>query len=1201
MPVGLICGVDIDKMVESVAGKSLLLTDTKPLGICILPKIHQMGTIKYADLKLDAEGNRELCVPVEISKELRSPFISLVLHEVRYSGSVLRCEVCVDTDADSGAGAVERAGGCLPLDIGVSKRIHIRLAISENADSKDVSGFLVFVFQGEEKGPTILFKRLSTLITGTFLSARVFTPKVPLHLAVRERGADKGDHRSAMSLSSEAPVFVSRRDKEFFDLPGFLVSDLFYDIFALEQAFGIVPTSPLGEIVARVFACVRTHGASFASPPEVRGVSLREKYVQCLEEHLRFGSAGNAFAAISEYNGVKERHIKKGKNVLPFKLLSFSFMLEEMQMHLDTQNYDYHYVEVTVPNYEEDQKKTHDHRSSQVDDDNYAGGAEYMSSVGTGSGGLKRVMGRHDGRLIIEFTAPGSAESRPSVQIGNIVRFRPVQEHWGMFKQYYYEHPSGQMVHNFMDQYPIPELRGVVVNYVLKTERVTLQLSEPASGEQRRPSRDLLAATRFHVRFELDRTAFFFAQEALSFICSGAQHAQNLREILQPIYTPILKDWPNGAGYACKAAVLPILATLNGEQSEAVRSICAMQLASVGMKHLLPPFCLYGPPGTGKTTTVVRAIEALFAQSPKMSILACAPSDAAADVLCIKLHELFKVSASQKSVKIVRMNWWKRVRSSVPIQILQYCCLFNDIFQMPENGMLAAEQIVVVCTCGAAGMLGQRKVFDYVFIDEASQASEAESLAACCLADPHKGVIVLAGDPKQLGPGCRSPANAHMLSLLERLLSSTAYGNFSHPNQVLPNPGEPGSQPYDDRMVLGTYLVRNYRSHRDIIALPSELFYRSSLRPCGDDKETHAVIGKQWLRTLRAGPATGAVSAAVEAVRRSALGQGARAGTSEEAPAIAARSTAGSTGSITEETIKTQSSAIFVSVTGKHSHEQGSPSFYNDDEIFEIKDLISSLIACADIVPRATTKDFCVICAFRQQTLRTRTFLREHGLGNVDVGAVEDYQGQERRFTIITTVLSSRPRMLSGISESYGLLSHARRFNVAITRAKALCIVVGNPNLLLGDPYWRAYIEACDDREAYYGQVCQLLRRRQKELQKDFVKSGGVDTVISKLLLTAGMGPESTVTPESEIDKVVGKEHGNDKGALLGSKGGKAASSSRRGLSADAIAPRPPGLSINDDDMTSAAAAAAAVAAEDAAMEDNFFRINYDSEWRAML
>ena len=78
------------------------------------------------------------------------------------------------------------------------------------------------------------------------------------------------------------------------------------------------------------------------------------------------------------------------------------------------------------------------------------------------------------------------------------------------------------------------------------------------------------------------------------------------------------------------------------------------------------------------------------------------------------------------------------------------------------------------------------------------------------------------------------------------------------------------------------------------------------------------------------------------------------------------------------------------------------------------------------------------------------------------------FQGQEERVIFISTVLS-RPETLppapaatgsSGAadaadSQHTGFWRNPRRFNVAITRAKALLGVVGHPSVLVEDASWR--------------------------------------------------------------------------------------------------------------------------------------------------
>lgn len=69
------------------------------------------------------------------------------------------------------------------------------------------------------------------------------------------------------------------------------------------------------------------------------------------------------------------------------------------------------------------------------------------------------------------------------------------------------------------------------------------------------------------------------------------------------------------------------------------------------------------------------------------------------------------------------------------------------------------------------------------------------------------------------------------------------------------------------------------------------------------------------------------------------------------------------------------------------------------------KELLSSSRISAE--DKVQAKDIGVIAAFRQQVLRLRLRLRSEGLSNVNVGSVEDFQGQEMRVIIISTVLSS--------------------------------------------------------------------------------------------------------------------------------------------------------------------------------------------------
>lgn len=56
-----------------------------------------------------------------------------------------------------------------------------------------------------------------------------------------------------------------------------------------------------------------------------------------------------------------------------------------------------------------------------------------------------------------------------------------------------------------------------------------------------------------------------------------------------------------------------------------------------------------------------------------------------------------------------------------------------------------------------------------------------------------------------------------------------------------------------------------------------------------------------------------------------------------------------------------------------------------------------------------------------------------------------------------------------------------QRFNVAVTRAQALLVVIGNPRLLCRDQYWRCLLEYCILNGSYQGEEFSLTDPDQKD------------------------------------------------------------------------------------------------------------------------
>ncbi|GMH88807.1 hypothetical protein TL16_g11266 [Triparma laevis f. inornata] len=176
---------------------------------------------------------------------------------------------------------------------------------------------------------------------------------------------------------------------------------------------------------------------------------------------------------------------------------------------------------------------------------------------------------------------------------------------------------------------------------------------------------------------------------------------------------------------------------LNDEQRKAVEDVVHGTCSP-------SPYLIYCPPGTGKTVTMVEAIYQTFKRSKTNRILICAPSNSACDIMTRYNHE-------------------------------------QDGFVIPDVKSIKNHRIVAVTLAFAGKMynLGLQNHFDHVFVDEAGHAIEPEAIGTISRTINKKsGSVVLAGDPKQLGPIIRSNlAKKFGLenSLLERLSERSEY------------------------------------------------------------------------------------------------------------------------------------------------------------------------------------------------------------------------------------------------------------------------------------------------------------------------------------------------------------------------------------------------------------------------------------------
>lgn len=522
-------------------------------------------------------------------------------------------------------------------------------------------------------------------------------------------------------------------------------------------------------------------------------------------------------------------------------------------------------------------------------------------------------------------------------------------------------------------------------------------------------------------------------------------------------------------------------ADLNQRQQLAVINVVARASSPA-------PYCILGPPGTGKTRTLVECVLQAAHKNEYAKILVCAPSDVAADILVRRLaRHASSWSAGwnaenerkESCTDLMRVNSELRpVEFVVYTDTLPFCCQDQKTgeFRLPKP--LELEQVqIVVCTCLMAGTLRTQLHHsfqaDFIFIDEAGQALEAETLLPLMHAAPG-AQVVLCGDPQQLPPQTRSPlARAKGLgkSMLQRLLESSMYGGTG--GELTPDFFHRLNQ---SRHKYGwtTLLNLNYRSHSAILHVSSEAFYGGVLKACARPSVVDRFV--QW---------------------------------------AASDPIAGDDGAITES--DSQVPVWVFGVPGDDSHDIDSPSFYNLSEVAFIVKIVRGMIRRGE----AVQSDFGIISPYWRQVRELRVALRRVKLRNVKVGTIDDYQGQENNISIVSTVLS-RERVGFSTSQlaTTGIIGSPQRFNVAMSRAKSLLIVVGNPAMLEKDQCCRDLLMYCMRNGRYRGpnffpSLLEEVASDALETTNDS-KARVIDNRAELALFSSGALPESALPTDLE-------------------------------------------------------------------------------------
>jgi AAA domain len=459
----------------------------------------------------------------------------------------------------------------------------------------------------------------------------------------------------------------------------------------------------------------------------------------------------------------------------------------------------------------------------------------------------------------------------------------------------------------------------------------------------------------------------------------------------------------------------------------------------------------------------VHAVLAAGAASDRpCRMLVCTPSHTASDVVTRRLgqhltrNQLFRLYAADRPIE------------TVPVEVLGFCRQSDDqtgTFVLPDVHILMQFQ-VIVCTCSDAHLLyrigltnqqlrARRRCFQtflqksceetnlectltgvddphftHLFIDEAAQATEPESLIPLSVvADPNgsnrKVEFALVGDPRQLSPSVYSSQAATAgleRSWMERLLQrpvSCLGGGGDHmlgPELVKMEEWLQYTVRRNGVEQLSVFLTLNYRGHPSFLMMPSVLFYSDKLHSMECEKE-HDAGESFWCEKLRH----------VEKLSD---------------PVMIAR--------INDFDMPDEVKYLkqfcwplhFRGVVGQDTSvtvESGfaSSSWANLAEAQAVVDICVTLAENG-----VSSQSIGVMSPFRGQVVLIRKLLRTKNLGGVNVGTIEDYQSVEHDVIVLSLTRSTPSFVEHDITNRMGVFGQPKRSNVALTRAEFLFVVV---------------------------------------------------------------------------------------------------------------------------------------------------------------
>jgi ATP-dependent RNA/DNA helicase IGHMBP2 len=164
-------------------------------------------------------------------------------------------------------------------------------------------------------------------------------------------------------------------------------------------------------------------------------------------------------------------------------------------------------------------------------------------------------------------------------------------------------------------------------------------------------------------------------------------------------------------------------------------------------------------------------------------------------------------------------------------------------------------------------------------------------------------------------------------------------------------------------------------------------------------------------------------------------------------------------------TAETEASLLFIDTSGEGYTETSGfeeNEKTDEDEALENFDeaLVVEMLVKKFLHLGVLASDIGIITPYWSQVALLRSLLwSEPRYRSVEVRTVDGYQGREKELIILSLVRSNPERKI-------GFLKESRRMNVAVTRAKRCCIVIGNAETLSSDHAITSFVNYCRENNA---------------------------------------------------------------------------------------------------------------------------------------